>query len=174
MNATIAAALVAAGASLLGLVVTLATVYWQTRAKLNELLQDQFKEILVKRIEVYPKLWRILQEQLSDWERFERPVTEEWASTFLASLLAWNADNGVFLSQQTYEAFYVLRQKAFDVVQACSQGRSPTREDLRAIHAIFYGNYTDPGTGRQHFSLATCLKNDLGAYKVPAVTVRYK
>jgi hypothetical protein len=105
MNATIAAALVAAGASSLGLVVTLATVYWQTRTKLNELLQDQFKEILVKRIEVYPKLWRILQEQLSDWERFEKPVTEEWASTFLASLLAWNADNGVFLSQQTYEAF---------------------------------------------------------------------
>jgi hypothetical protein len=42
----------------------------QVRAQLNEVTQAQFADILAKRIEVYPDLWRLIQSATSDTIRY--------------------------------------------------------------------------------------------------------
>jgi hypothetical protein len=131
MNQAIFVAVVAAGASLIAALLTFAAAYSQLRVKVDELLQSQFRDIIAKRIEAYPKLWRIPQERLSDWERLQKPITDEWARALLDSLIEWHVEYGVFLSQDAYEAFSALRQEAVALVRRCDQGESPELEDLQ-------------------------------------------
>jgi hypothetical protein len=80
VEAAIIAGVVALIVSIVTLVGTILTVRRQTRTqidtvrqqtrtqidtKIDELTQEQFKDILAKRIEVYPKLWYIAQTMLS-------------------------------------------------------------------------------------------------------------
>lgn len=173
MNQAITVAVVAAAASLIGALLTFAAAYWQLRVKVDELLQSQFKDIIAKRIEAYPKLWRIPQEQLSDWERLRKPLSVEWARTLLDSLIEWHAEYGVFLSQHAYEAFATLRQDAVELVRRCDQGYAPELDDLQKMDRIYYAGYQGHN-GHWHLPLATCLKNDLGSYKLPVLTTKQK
>lgn len=172
MNPTIVAAIVAGVISLIGALLSFAAAYWQVRGKLDELLQSQFKDVVAKRIETYPKLWRIPQELLSDWERLQKPINEEWARALLARLIEWHTEYGVFLSQQAYEAFSALRHEALEVVRRCDKGQHPTLDDLQTMDRIFYAGYSEGVSAPRHRPLATCLKNDLGSYRVTALAVK--
>ena len=106
----------------------------QVQSKINELTQTQFKDILAKRIEVYPELWRVAQTELSDLERKEKLVNPDWvqgkgwaedakweldakwAENLLMKLTDWHQDYGVFFSQASYDAFDRLRAQIMDLV----------------------------------------------------------
>src|SRR5262249_30202006 len=70
--------------------------------KMGELAQTQLRDILAKRVAVYPELWRIAQTMLSDWEREHKPVDANLAQDLLARLMTWHAENGVFFSEPAY------------------------------------------------------------------------
>ena len=70
----VTAAIVAAVVSLIGTIATLLTTRWQIKSKLDELTQSQFKDVIAKRIEVYPRLWYIVQTFTSDWQRARKQV----------------------------------------------------------------------------------------------------
>ena len=61
----VTAALISATVSLIvGIVTAIVTARiarWQVQSKLDELTQTQFKDLVAKRIEVYPRLWDIAQ-----------------------------------------------------------------------------------------------------------------
>jgi hypothetical protein len=80
-------------------VLTLPAARWQVNSKVDELTQTKFKDVLAKRIEVYPQLWSIAQTMLSNWEREQRKVDPDWARKLLRDLMDWHARYGVFLSQ---------------------------------------------------------------------------
>jgi hypothetical protein len=164
-------------------------------SKINELAQIQLRDILNKRIEVYPQLWCIAQTMLSDWEREKKETNTLWARNLFNGLIAWHKKNGVFLSQDAYEMFHALRLEAQDVVRSCDQGHPPTVLDLKVLDRIYSGGpqnvdsvntsdrrglsiwwescnksfdetHTQVGVG-----LATELKNDLGSYQRSAIAV---
>jgi hypothetical protein len=151
--------------------VTFLVARWQVRSKLDELTQTQFRDVQVKRIEVYPRLWQIVQTATSDRRRADRPVDAEWARNFFAALNSWHAEHGVFLSESAYRRFGDLRALLLAVVARCELGGAPTSEDLEMADLIYSGDATVPETDPRRYGLATWLKNDLGSYKVPAVAV---
>lgn len=171
LDTAIAAALVAAAVSLVGLAVTVLTTRWQVQSKVDELTQDQFKDVLTKRMEIYPKLWNIAQTYVSNWEREGKPVDEAWARRLFRSLFEFHAEHGVFLSYGPYWCFEALRNEALTVVQRCEQGKEPTVDDLRKMNRIVCG---DPSASRIDFrsvGLADLLRGDLGGFKREALAI---
>jgi hypothetical protein len=170
MDPNVEAALIAAVVTFIGYLFT----RWQTRtelqSKINELTQTQLQDILAKRIEVYPKLWRIVQTELSDFERVQKLAnaqwvpTSEWAEKLLADLVEWHQHYGVFLSQSSYAAFAKLRNEVVELVRTCNrEKRLPTIEEFQELDRIYYQGYEG------NLPLATCLKNDLGSYKTASL-----
>jgi hypothetical protein len=167
MDDKLTSALIAAAVSFLGAVLT---ARWQVRSKFEELMQAQYKDVLAKRIEVYPKLWTFLQTFLSDWRLEQKEVDDYWARTFLEKLVAWHSDNGVFLSEQAYIRFTRLRAVAVDIVRDCDKGKAPTEQDLVTLDKIYsIGEENLPKSDPNRHGLAWWLKNDLGSYKSPAL-----
>ena len=130
-------ALIAGTVALVGAVLTLLASRWQLSSKVDELTQTQFKDVLAKRIEVYPLLWHIPQTLLSDWEREGKQVDLVWAKTLLRRLMDWHADYGVFLSQGSYMTFDALRSATLQLVQKCEGGHVPTLADLQTLDRIY-------------------------------------
>jgi hypothetical protein len=62
-------------AAVIAAVVAFITARWQVSSKVDELTQTQFKDVIAKRIVVYPLLWEISQTMLSDWGRAGKPGT---------------------------------------------------------------------------------------------------
>ena len=163
MDEKVSAALIAGAVSL---AVAIFTTRWQVRSKIDELTQAQLKELLTKRIEVYPQLWLIARTRLSDWEREGKPIDSTWARELLTELMSWHARNGVFLSQASYDSFAELRGAALNLVR---RRNAPTLEDLQALDRLNTSGYEKKGA--HYDGLATCLKNDLGSYKSLVLTV---
>lgn len=166
----VTAAIIAAVVSLIGAILTLLAAHWQVKAKLDELTQAQFKDVLAKRIEHYPRLWKIVQESTSDWKRAGKAVDFNWVQTLLEGLTAWHAECGVFLSQHAYEKFAELRTRALEIVKRCDKDHAPTLGDLDRLDDIYSGVSTAPLDNPSHYGLATCLKDDLGSYKIAAIS----
>ena len=191
MDEKVASALIAASMSLavalISLVANFLIARWQARiqveSKINELTQTQFKDILAKRIEVYPELWRIAQTELSDLEREQKlvnpgwvqgtgwaqnatwEVDAKWAKNLLAKLIKWHQDYGVFLSQASYNAFARLREQTMKQAITCNrEKRGPTIAEFQRLDETYY-----KGTDGD-LPLATHLKNDLGSYKSPVIS----
>jgi hypothetical protein len=171
MDVNVQAALIAAGVALIGTTVT----WWQTRVqlrgKIDELTQAQYKDILDKRIEVYPELWLIAQTRLSDLERIAHLTDPRWvpdpnwAHELLADLIEWHQNYGVFLSQASYAAFAELRNRTVKLVRTCNlEKRGPTLAEFQELDRIYYAGYDGK------LPLATQLKNDLGSYKTTSVS----
>jgi hypothetical protein len=139
----------------------------QINAQLDEVRQTQFKDILAKRIEVYPKLWQILQASLSDRLRTGESVNKRWAKQLLQGLLAWHSQNGIFLTQASYSRFAELRAEVLTIYRKCEKGQQPTNNDLERLDVIWSGDASKNKSG-----LATELKNDLGSYTAVAVSVK--
>jgi hypothetical protein len=166
------ASLSAAFVAVVAAAVSLSGVWWTCKSKRDEIIQAQLKEVLAKRMELYPRLWRIPQTFLSDWERQEKPVDAKWARDFFRELIDWHAEYGVFLSQDAYMTFGELRKAAQEVVKRCDAGTLPTYKDLGVMDRIYsLGDPKRPGHDPLHYGLATWLKNDLGSYKSPALRV---
>jgi hypothetical protein len=185
MDPKFEAALIAAAVALVGSTLTFIATYWQTRqqlrSKIEELTQTQYKDIIAKRIEVYSKLWKIVQTELSDLERLEklrnpdwRPDSQ-WLGRLLGKLIEWHQEYGVFLSEGSYSAFARLRHEAVELLKACNKdGRDPTLEEFESLDRIYYYGYVSEEKRKGglepreelELSLATCLKNDLGSYKI--------
>jgi hypothetical protein len=166
LDAKVSTALIAAVVSL---AVAILSARLQVRSKIDELTQAQLREVITKRIEVYPQLWFIAQTWLSDWEREGKPIDSAWATELQAGLMCWHAQNGVFLSQASYESFGALRSTVLDLVKRCKDGGTLTLEDLRTMDRIYSLGYSTKNGW--HDGLATCMKNDLGSYKSLLLTV---
>lgn len=158
-------------AAVIAAVVAFITARWQVSSKVDELTQTQFKDVIAKRIVVYPLLWEISQTMLSDWGRAGKPVTDAWIREFLAKLTIWHAENGVFLSQNSYATFGALRELAVEIVRRCDRGGVPTSADLTALDLIYSGDASKGRRDPRRYGLATWLKNDLGSYKTPFLAV---
>jgi hypothetical protein len=187
MDEKFAAAWIAASMALVialvGVVANFLVTRLQVRSKVNELTQTQFKDILAKRIEVYPELWRIAQTELSDLEREEKLVNPgwvqgegwakdanweldaKWAENLLMKLMNWHQDYGVFLSQSSYDAFDGLRAQTMDLAIKCNrQKRRPTIAEFQRLDEAYYKG----SDGK--LPLSTHLKNDLGSYRSPFIS----
>jgi hypothetical protein len=187
MDEKVATAWIAASMSLVVALVGVAANFLITRlqvqTKINELTQAQFKDILAKRIEVYPELWRIAQTELSDLEREEKLVNPgwvqgkgwaedakweldaKWAENLLMKLTDWHQDYGVFFSQASYDAFDRLREQIMDLAIKCDRGkRRPTIAEFQRLDEAYYKG----SDGK--FPLSTHLKNDLGSYRSPFIS----
>jgi hypothetical protein len=159
-------------AAVIAAVVAFITARWQVSSKVDELTQTQFKDVIAKRIAVYPLLWEIAQTMLSDWGLAGKPVTDAWIRAFLTALTKWHAENGVFLSQNSYSKFGALREAAIKIVEKCDRGGVPTTADLTALDMIYSGDSSKRRRDPRRYGLATWLKNDLGSYKTPFLAVR--
>jgi hypothetical protein len=170
--------------ALVGVVANFLITRLQVQSKINELTQTQLKDIVAKRIEVYPELWRIAQTELSDLEREGKLVNPgwvqdlkrwdkdakwepdaRWAENLLTKLMSWHQEYGVFLSQASYDAFDRLRAKTEDLAIKCNRAkRGPTIAEFQRLDQAFY----QESDGKS--PLATHLKNDLGSYKSPSIS----
>ena len=191
MDDKLAVAFIAASMSLVIALVGVAANFLitnlQVRSKINELTQTQLKDIVAKRIEVYPELWCIAQTELSDLERQEKLVNpgwvkdewtrnakweldEKWAENLLVKLIDWHQNYGVFLSQHSFEAFVKLRRETLDLAIACNrEKRGPTIKEFQHLDRIYY----DTCDGKlSNLPLATRLKDDLGSYKTPFISYK--
>lgn len=112
-DATIIAAIIAAGAAIISVVASLFVARATVRGKLKELEQAQIGDIIRKRIACYPSLWNLCQENITRpmFAEHHTDVLDNWASTLSDKLEAWHTKNGAFLSQSSYEALHLLRKK---------------------------------------------------------------
>lgn len=150
------AAAVAAAVSILG---TLLTIRATTSTSRNEARQTQFKEIVQKRIEFYPQLWRITIHFETNWTITKSPKTREWAQDYVNALNNFNLDGGIFFSQAVYTKFADLRATLTDAIDQTPPGAPIPPHLATTIRTIVYGTSpTDAG-------LSTHLKDDLGSYQ---------
>jgi len=159
MDAGVTAAVVAAIAALAG--VPLAGLLSHRSAMTTvrrEVQQNQFAEILKKRIEVYPQLWHIHIFYETNWDLDQKPKTGAWAEEYRDALKELNLSIGVFFSQALYEKFYELRQELDAAARSTSADELVTQDCVERIRAIVYGGGGRPG-------LSTIEKDDLGSYR---------
>src|SRR5581483_5403595 len=158
MDSTLLAGLIAAVVSVIGLAFSLLTTRWQLRSKLSELEQAQLEDVLKERMTAYPKLWSILQTNITNWNIEKKERNAQWANDFLAALNACHADYGVFFSQSVYTRFFELRAVLIKIVDECAQKPgSVSPQDLDSLEWIW--------SGKEKPGLATQLKADLGSYR---------
>ena len=124
--------------------------------------QTQFRDILKKRIEVYPKLWSISIRYETNWTIEDKPKDREWAQQYLEELSAFNVEGGLFFSQALYSRFHELRTALIQAMSQTSPGDVVNDQLTTKIRNIVYGN-GGPG-------LSTHLKDDLGSYR--AITLQ--
>jgi hypothetical protein len=163
-DAAVIAAVISLIVALITSVATALVARQQVRAQLNEVTQAQFADILAKRIEVYPDLWRLIQSATSDTIRTGVPPGRQWAEQLFQGITRWHARNGVFLTQGSYDRYNDFRAATLEIYLRCRAGGHPAASELQALDAIWSGTPGQRG-------LATELKNDLGSYRAAAVSV---
>lgn len=169
MNSSATAAIISALVALLvGIIAGLFSVLvsrGQVRAQVDQYTQDQFGDIIAKRIEVYPELWKLLMSSVSDRRRQGPDVDREWAEKLLRDVIDWHARCGVFMSERSYAKFVLLRTDVLDINGRCRKGEQPTNDDLVRLDKLWGGD-----SDTQVLGLATELKNDLGSYRNAAIS----
>jgi len=161
LDPSVAAALVAGIVSIVvGLFAYISsryTVLSNVSALRHQVEQTQFQDILAKRIELYPKLWRIHIHYETNWTLEEKPKTREWAQQYVAELNEFNLDGGVFFSEDLYKKFFQLRSQLYEAIKETRPNGTVDPSRAKAIREVVYGTKADPG-------LSTHLKDDLGSY----------
>lgn len=155
VNSPVAVALIAAVVSVLATLLTNRATARTGRSA----IQTQYQEIIKKRIEFYPKLWKIMIHYETNWTLAGQPMTREWAQEYAHELNEFNLDGGVFFSQSVYAAFFQLRQHLHDAIRETQPGAEVTRDLTSRILQVTSGD-VEYGPG-----LSTHLKNDLGSYR---------
>jgi hypothetical protein len=164
MDDKLAAALIAAAVSVVGSALTLLSARWQLKSKLRQLEQAQLKEVLEARIKAYPKLWRILQTQVSNWHMEGKPANGAWAKKLYEGLNSCHATYGVLFSQPVYDSFCEVREAASKLAETYSPEQEVPAEAVRELDVIW--------SGRGKPGLATQLKDDLGSYRSTLISAR--
>jgi hypothetical protein len=157
----------AAVAAVVSIPVALLTIKASSASKHKELLQIQFKEIVQKRLEFYPKLWRILVYYETNWTIDGKPKTREWAQEYLDSINEFNLEGGIFFSQAVYEKFALLRHALSQIIEEVPPKGLVSSEDITLVRLIFYGDRASHMSG-----MSTYLKDDLGSYRVVVLQMR--
>lgn len=67
----------------------------------HEMQKAQFKNIIAKRVELYPKLWRIHIRYETNWVLEGRPKSREWAEEYVSKLNEFNLEGECF-SRRAY------------------------------------------------------------------------
>jgi hypothetical protein len=124
--------------------------------------QTQMTEVLKKRIETYPELYRIISAYGRAWELSDRPWDLEWCETFLSDLLRNNEKNGAFFSNKVYESYGDLRGHLESLRSRLRHGGHVTDEDIEKLYAIIRGPIKPSGDSRGP-GLGSWMKNELGA-----------
>ncbi|MCI3243150.1 hypothetical protein [Streptomyces spinosisporus] len=156
LNSPAAVALIAAVVSVVG---TLLTVRATVQTNHNAAVQTQFQEIIKRRIEYYPKLWKIHIRYETNWTLSGQPKTREWAEQYAQELMDFNLEGGVFFSQPVYAKFYELRSDLYQAMEITQPGAEVPRDLTHKIRQSVYGG---PGYGP---GMSTHIKNDLGSYQ---------
>src|SRR5215470_220712 len=137
MDEKVTAALIAAAVSLVTSVFTsVFSARWQFKTKVKELQQAQLKEVLEARIKAYPKVWRILQAQVSNWRMENKPANGEWAKRLHEGLNSCHAMYGVLFSQAVYEEFCEVREAVRRLAESYSAEERVPEEQLEKLDAI--------------------------------------
>jgi hypothetical protein len=158
----IAAIVSTAVAAVVGVITAVLTVRWQYRAKLIELEQTQLKEVLLRRLDAYARLWQLLLSYGRNWEIEGKQRDAGWAKEFLQRLNACNAEWGVFFSQAVYEKFHEYRTALTAIESKLAAGNTVPEAEFHRLTAISTGNDRVLGLGTQ-------LKADLGSYRSMAL-----
>ena len=159
---TVVAALVAGAVS-----VTVGVIsYLSNRSAVrHQVQQSQFRDVLLRRIELYPKLWRIHICYETHWVLDGKPKTREWAQQYLAALNEFNLEGGVFFSEGLYQRFRELRDTLHDAVRTTAPNTLVESSVADLIRETVYGRVGKPG-------LSAYEKDDLGSYQSMSLQVR--
>jgi hypothetical protein len=130
--------------------------------KLHELRQTQISEIVRQRIVKYPSLWQLCQECISMQRQKLDKLEPGWEAKLSDELEKWHAENGVFLSQPTYDRLFSLRQSAWELTEGRSRRGETALQALDTLDALWSGNN----------GLAARMKDDLGSYQQAALSVQ--
>jgi hypothetical protein len=172
ISATVLAAVVSAGISIIVASISYAASQAATKAKLDELKQNQMLEIIRERIQRYPSLWKICHEDISNrtWTE-SKDIPAGWEQELFDKLQHWNTENGAFVSEECYVSLWHLRKRLSGLIASPTQGEEALRR-LQDIENIWVQGYTDEA-GIKHSALATLMKDDLGSYWKAALSIRY-
>jgi hypothetical protein len=125
----------------------------------RQLQQTQFGSVISKRIELYPRLWRIHIFYETNWALEGKRKDRAWAQAYVEELNEFNLIAGVFFSQALYEAFFALRAALYDAIKMTAEGQAVPPDQVKKIRAIVYTGIGDMP------SLSTVEKDDLGSYR---------
>lgn len=128
--------------------------------QLTVLQQTQLRDIIVKRIETYPKLWQTVQSYWQHWRFEDKELDLDWANSFLKALYNCSEQYGVFFSQSVYAKFRELRSHVRVMRNVLKQGVDLEEFHSEKLDRLWFG--VQGGAA----GLATELKNDLGSYRV--------
>ena len=138
-------------------------------ARFEDSRQAQILEILKIRASAYPELWAILVEYTINWPYRRAARNEGWALEFLEKIDLWNAKDGLFLSEPSYDKFKSFRKRLYEIARNLSrEGSVVASSDYGDLYRLFIGDRKRQVTG-----LATTLKNDLGSYLAAAAQADY-
>jgi hypothetical protein len=132
------------------------------------LRQAQLTEILKKKIETYPALYKLISIYGRNWGIEAKPRDHAWASAFLKALVENNAKNGAFFSQRIYEQYGKLRTALEHLTHSLAQGREATEREMAEIFDIIRG--TTLSSGERAAGLGTYIKDELGSYVTAIVS----
>ena len=167
MDEKIQAALIAAAVSLTVGAVSFFTIRWKVQ---NELRQTQFRDILQKRIEIYPRLWSICIRYETNWVIDGKPKDRDWAQAFLTELNAFNIDGGLFFTEELYGSFGEARAGLLQAIDETKPGETVAPQITSKIRIAIYGTQTEDG--KPVPGLSTHLKDDLGSYRATTLQRR--
>jgi hypothetical protein len=122
------------------------------------LKQAQLRDVMAQRMSAYPKLWSLLQSNVSNRLLEGKPMDAGWADDFLIRLNDCHASCGVFFSQSVYEMFFEFRAALIKIQAKFAHKQQPSKDELYSLEKIWSGQHGTPG-------LATRLKDDLGSYE---------
>ncbi|MFI6879859.1 hypothetical protein ACIBL6_41100 [Streptomyces sp. NPDC050400] len=165
LDSPAAVALIAAAVSVAS---TLLTIRATAKTNRSAAVQTQFQEIIKKRIEHYPELWKIHIRYETNWTLAKQPKTREWAEQYVQSLNEFNLEGGVFFSQPLYLKFVELRYHLYLAIETTEPGEQVTPQLAAQIRQSVYGG---PGYGP---GMSTHAKADLGSYQTTSLAQREK
>ena len=136
--------------------------------------QAQAAEIVKRRADTYPELYRIISDYGRSWDLLGKPRDAAWAGEFLGELLSNNAKNGVFFSKKVYEHYGYLREFLVSVLSRFTAGESIPKEAINlSLYAIIMGKERGPDQERDA-GLGSYLKNELGGYVEIILSAEYQ
>ena len=155
MSAELAAGLIAGAVSIIVAVISFVSNRASTQ---NQIRQSQYSEILSKRIELYPKLWKIHITYETNWVLERKDKNCAWARSYLSELNEFNVEGGLFFSQALYSRFAELRDLLCRAVEQTPDDALVEPGLVLQIREVVYGSARKAG-------LSTYEKDDLGSYR---------